>query len=280
MSIVLGLLAAVAFGTGDLFAGVASHRLRPAIVTSGTGIVGVGTALVAVLLFPGDGASTKALLWGALAGVGTGAGGLCLYHGMTVGRISVVATLSGLFAAVIPVFVGLIGGDSLSLASAVGVVIAVPAIALVSWHPSRAEAGASGAIWGVLAGIGFALLFVALDRAGTESGAWPLLTTELAGVLVIAPLAILTLRAGGVEVSRTGALQAVIAGVLFGLANLAFLVATHTGQLAIVVVLTSLYPAVTVILARVFLADQWIRTQKIGLIAGFAAVLLVTAGSA
>lgn len=280
MSILLGLLAALSFGTGDLFAGLASHRLRPAIVTTGAGAIGIATAIVAVAIYPGDGASTHALVWGAIAGLGTGAGGLSLYHGMTVGRISVVATLSGLFAATLPVLVGLIEGDSLSPASAIGVAIAIPAIALVSWHPDSAEAGGSGAIWGVLAGIAFAVLFVALDRAGTDSGAWPLVTTELGATLLTAPLAYLALRAGQVDVNRTGVLQAVAAGVLFGIANFSFLVATHSGELAIVVVLTSLYPGVTVVLARIFLSEEWVKTQQIGLITALAAVVLVSVGSA
>ncbi len=280
MSILLGLLAALAFGTGDFFAGQASHRLRPAIVTAGSQSVGLLTVIVAVVLFPGDGATAKAVIWGAIGGVGSGSGALALYYGMTVGRMSIVATLSGLVGAVIPVIVGLIGGDSIETASAIGIVIAIPAIGLVSWHPSTdEEAGQTGAIWGILAGIGFALLFVALDHAGTESGAWPLVGNQVASVLVTAPLAVLTFVGGHALVTRRGVLMTAGAGILIGLANICFLAATHTGELAIVVVLTALYPGVTAILARVFLAEHWNRWQKIGLITAFAAVILVSAGS-
>jgi drug/metabolite transporter (DMT)-like permease len=280
MSIVLGLLAAIAFGTGDFFAGLASHRLRPAIVTTGSQAVGLATAIIAVLLFPGDGPTANALIWGAVGGIGSGSGALALYYGMTVGRMSIVATLSGLLAAVIPVLIGLIGGDSLSAASALGIAIAIPAIGLVSWHPSTDEdAKTTGAIWGVLAGIGFALLFIALDRAGTDSGAWPLVSNQAASIGVTAPLGALALVAGKVVVTRNGVLLTLGAGVLIGLANVAFLAATHTGELAIVVVLTSLYPGVTAILARFFLAEYWTRSQKFGLITAFAAVILVSSGS-
>lgn len=238
-------------------------------------------AIVSVLIFPGDGPTTKALAWGAVGGIGSGSGALALYYGMTVGRMSVVATLSGLLAAVIPVLVGLIGGDSLSVAGAVGIAIAIPAIGLVSWHPTTdEEAGGTGAIWGILAGLGFALLFIALDRAGTDSGAWPVVTNQLASIAVTGPLAAMALIAGRVVVTRQGVLLTISAGVVLGLANLMFLAATHTGELAIVVVLTSLYPGVTAILARVVLNERWTRSQKVGLLTAFAAVILVSAGSA
>jgi drug/metabolite transporter (DMT)-like permease len=233
-----------------------------------------------VLLFPGDGPTGKALVWGAVAGLGSGSGALALYYGMTVGRMSVVATLSGLLAAVIPVLVGLIGGDSLSVASAAGIAIAIPAIGLVSWHPGTDEAASeTGAIWGVLAGVGFALLFIALDRAGTDSGAWPIVANQVSSIGVTGPLAALALIGGRVVVSRKGVLLTIAAGTLIGLANVAFLAATHTGELAIVVVLTALYPGVTAILARLLLDEHWTRSQKVGLITAFAAVVLVSAGS-
>jgi drug/metabolite transporter (DMT)-like permease len=280
MSIVLGLLAAAAFGAGDFFAGLASRRLRPALVTTASQFLGLAPAIAGVLLFPGDGPTGKALVWGAVAGLGSGSGALALYYGMTVGRMSVVATLSGLLAAVIPVLVGLIGGDSLSVASAAGIAIAIPAIGLVSWHPGTDEAASeTGAIWGVLAGVGFALLFIALDRAGTDSGAWPIVANQVSSIGVTGPLAALALIGGRVVVSRKGVLLTIAAGTLIGLANVAFLAATHTGELAIVVVLTALYPGVTAILARLLLDEHWTRSQKVGLITAFAAVVLVSAGS-
>jgi uncharacterized membrane protein len=280
MSILLGLLAAVAFGAGDFFAGLASRRLPPAIVTTASQTLGLVPAFGAVLLFPADGPTAQALIWGAVAGLGSGSGALALYYGMTVGKMSVVATLSGLVAAVIPVVVGLVGGDSLSLASAIGIAIAIPAIGLVSWHPATDEAGGgTGAIWGVLAGLGFALLFIALDRAGTDSGAWPAVANQVSSIVVTGPLAALALIAGQVVVTRQGVLLTVSAGVVLGLANLAFLAATHTGELAIVVVLTALYPGVTAILARLALDEHWTRAQKVGLVTAFAAVILVSAGS-
>ena len=153
----------------------------------------------AVVLFHGSGPSAAALEWGALAGIGGGAGVVFLYEGFAVGRISSVATTSAVLTAVLPVLVGLALGDHLGAGAAIGIVIAIPAIALVSWQPAAREGQTrgSGTLYGVLSGAGFALLFVALDRAGTRAGAWPLVSCEVAALVPIAPFAYRALRSAG-----------------------------------------------------------------------------------
>jgi uncharacterized membrane protein len=280
MATLLALLSAAAFGTSDFVAGLSARRLPVATVAGTAAAVGLITAAVAVLLYSGDGIRSEALLWGAASGVGNALGTLALYQGLAVGRMSVVATLSGLLAATVPALVGLLLGDGLGTLVAIGILVAIPAIALVSWQPRDAEvAAASGAQWGVLAGLGFALVFIGLDRAGTGSGAWPLLSSEIVAVLLIAPWAAASLASAGRPAARPMAM-AVVAGVLAGLANLAFLAATGHGELAVVAVLTSLYPGFTVVLARLFLAERWSRLQVVGLFAALVAVVLVSAGSA
>jgi uncharacterized membrane protein len=278
MASLLALLAAAGFGTSDFLAGLASRRLSALTVTGIAQTLGLVTAAVAVLLVGGDGPRTDILLWGAASGLGNVVGTLALYHGLAVGRMSVVATLSGLLAAVIPAIVGLALGDDLGVLTAVGIVIAIPAIGLVSWHPESAGGG-SGARWGILAGVGFALLFIGLAQAGTDSGAWPLLASEAVCVAVVAPWAARSMLAAG-RPARGPVLVTVAAGFLAALANLLFLAATGQGELAIVAVLTSLYPGFTVILARLVLAERWTRLQVIGLFAALLAVVLVSVGSA
>jgi drug/metabolite transporter (DMT)-like permease len=280
MSIVLAVFAACAFGTGDFLGGFASRRLKPTIVTTMAQTVGLVTASLAVLVFPGDGPTGHALLWGGIGGIGAGGGTVALYHGLSVGRMSVVATLSGVLVAVLPVLVGLAQGDSLTLMACVGIGVAIPAIVLVSWHPesNESEAG-SGAVWGLLGGCGFALLFISLAQAGTGSGAWPLVSGQVVSVLVLLPAALRMLTAGHAEISRSTGLVILSSGVLAGLASLAFLGAAGEGQLAVVAVLTALYPGITVFWARIVLHEHWNRAQSIGLLAAFAAVVLVSLGS-
>jgi drug/metabolite transporter (DMT)-like permease len=278
MAVVLALLSAVAYGASDFTAGLASRRAEAGPVGVFTQSIGMLTAVAAVFLFPGSGASGSALAWGALSGIGSGLGTLCLYRGLAAGRMTVVATVSAVLTAVIPVVVGVLLGNHLGLGAAAGIMIAIPAILLVSWQPdaARGEGARSGLLYGVLAGVGFALLFIALDQAGTHAGAWPLVPGQLVSVMLIIPFA---LRPGAAaEPVRSVLGTVVIAGVLSGTANLLFLAATGHGQLAVVAVLTALYPAVTVLLARVLLAESWSRAQVIGLVTAAAAIVLVSAG--
>jgi drug/metabolite transporter (DMT)-like permease len=230
--------------------------------------------------------SLRVLLWGAASGLGSAGGTFALYRGLGGGEMSVVATLSGLLTAVIPVIVGLATGDSLTALAAIGIAAAIPAIGLVSWQTGGdVGAGGSGAIWGILAGLGFGLLFVGYDRAGSDAGAWPLVVAEATATLLTIVPALLALQRGraagdaALEDRRTVGLLGA-AGLLAGAANLSFIIANHHGELAVVAVLTALYPGFTVILARIVLGERWSSAQKVGLATALAATFLVSLGSA
>jgi drug/metabolite transporter (DMT)-like permease len=306
MSVLLGLLAAATYGSSDFLAGLASRRLPPIVVTAGAQAICLGVGLIAVFFYPGDGMSARVLLWGAASGLGSAGGTFALYRGLGGGEMSVVATLSGLLTAVIPVIVGLATGDSLTVLAAVGIVAAIPAIGLVSWAPGAdAGEGGSGAVWGILAGLGFGLLFVGYDRAGSGAGAWPLVIAEgTATLLTLGPALLALHRIRGAtnlaarpaepavaDAARTDAAPdgavpdhsslglLLAAGLLAGAANLSFIIANHHGELAVVAVLTALYPGFTVILARLVLGERWSSTQKVGLVTALLATLLVSLGS-
>jgi drug/metabolite transporter (DMT)-like permease len=282
IAVLLCVMAAGGFGTSDFAAGLASRRLAPATVTCGVEAITLITVAAALLASHGDGPSATALGWGAISGLGTALGTLSLYHGLSVARMSVVATLSALLTAVIPVIVGVALGEHLTVWSGLGIAIAIPAIGLISWQTDGdadpgGDAGArSGMLYGSLAGVGFALLFIALDRAGTHAGAWPLLPGQLVALIVIAPFAWRAITADR-SPQRADLALIVGAGALSGIANLLFLAATGRGQLAIIAVVTSLYPAATVVLARAVLSERWSRIQATGLLTSFAAIVLVSA---
>jgi drug/metabolite transporter (DMT)-like permease len=274
----LGLLAALTYGAGDFSAGLAGRR-APSAAVAGT-VLGLGltAALLAALVAPGVGPSTRVIAWGALSGLGGGVGTLALYHGLATGRMSVVATLSAVMAAVLPAIVGVVLGNRLSIPAVIGILLALPAIGLVSRPPHESDAAPaqSGAAVGLLAGLGFALLFIALDQAGTRSGVWPIVPGQAVALAVIIPFAARSLR-GGRGWPRGRALWlSLSAGLLSVTANFLYLDATGHGQLAVVAVLTSLYPAVTVILARVLLGERWGRAQALGLGVAVIAVVLVS----
>ena len=277
MAVLLALLSAAGYGTSDFAAGLASRRYAPGPAAGLIVAVELVCAGIAVVLFPGHGPATAALLWGAAGGLGGGAGTLALYRGLAAGAMTVVATLSAVLAAVLPVVVGLALGNHLSAGAAIGIVIALPAIMLVSRPPATGDhgGGRAGLGYGALAGIGFALLFVALDRAGTRSGAWPLLPGQAVALGVTAPVAVRGIRRAGPP-AVADALLLGVAGVLGGAAALLFLEATGHGELSIVAVVTSLYPAFTVLLARIVLAERWSRPQVAGLIVAAASIVLVS----
>lgn len=277
MAILLALASAACYGTSDFLAGLASRRYAAEPATALILAVEVLGSVVALIIDPGHGPSTRAIAWGAVSGIGAGMGTLFLYRGLAAGAMTVVGTVSGILAAVVPVIVGLALGNHLSAGEAIGIVIAVPAIALVSWQPHAEDtAGArTAALYGALAGCGFALLFIGLDRAGTRAGMWPLPIGQAVGFCLVAPFAARQiLHAGRPELADLP--YVVISGVLAVGAALFFLLATGHGELSIVAVIAALYPAFTVLLARVVLSERWSTLQVVGLLVAAASVVLVS----
>jgi drug/metabolite transporter (DMT)-like permease len=276
VGVVLALLSALAYGTSDFVAGAGARRSSVGRVTLIAQPFGLVAAAIAVAVLPADSPDAGALLWGALSGVGSGLGTVSLYQGLAVGRMGVVAPLSAVVTAVVPAVVGLASGERLTAVALIGLGLAVPAVALVSAQRDSSAGSRSGAVWGVVAGGGFALLFVALDRAGADAGAWPLLPGQAVAVVVVLPFAARLM--GAAARWRDAAVPGVAAGLLAGTANLLFLTATGAGDLAVVAVLTALYPAVTVVLARGVLGERWTARQVVGLVAAGVAVALITVG--
>jgi drug/metabolite transporter (DMT)-like permease len=279
MAVLLALLAALCYGSSDFTAGVGGRRSDPAAVTAIAQPFGLIAAAVAVIALSSRSPTLHALWWGALSGVGSGVGTVSLYRGLTVARMSVVAPLSAVLSAALPTLAGVLFGEHLRALAWAGVVLAMPAVALVSLQSADRQASRrAGILTGLVAGAGFALLFIALERAGTSAGAWPLLPGQVvATVMVLAWAALARNRPGRKAWSRAWRIG-LAAGVLGGIANLLYLAATGAGQLAIVAVLTALYPAVTVLLARLTLHEQWSRLQIIGLIASAVAVAAISIG--
>lgn len=276
MGIVLGLLSAACYGASDFLGGIGGRRSSSGAVAMVSQPMGLVAALLALLLFHGQPPGAAPLWWGALGGVGGGVGTVMLYRGLTVGRMGVVSPLSAVVTALVPGVVGLLTGSRPSWVVLTGMALALPAIALVSWHGEPEARGSSGIGYALAAGGGFALMFIALDRAGTASGAWPLVPGQMVALLVVFPVALSWSR--GPVPWRAAAGPGLVAGSLGGAANLLFLAATGGGELAVVAVLTSLYPAVTVFLARLLLHERWRHVQRFGLAVSVAAVVLITVG--
>lgn len=264
MGVLLGLFAAIAYGASDYAAGVGGRRSSAEAVAIMSQPIGLLAAVLAVVVLVPSSPTAGALVWGAVSGIGSGIGTLALYRGLTVGRMSVVAPLSAVLTAAIPAVVGISLGDSLSPLRIAGLGLALPAIALVSRQASDHAGGRGlGVVEGLVAGAGFAVLFIGLAQAGTGSGAWPLVPGQVLAVLTVVVMGFSLGSPGGTW--RAAMAPAVITGTLGGTANLCYLAATHYGQLSVVAVVTALYPAITIMLARALLHERWSAVQAVGL---------------
>ncbi len=275
----LSLLAALSYGLGDFVGGVASKRASPWAVALVTQIVSTVVILLVAVVDGGD--PTAADLWWAVAaGLFNGVGTAFLYRGLSAGRMGVVAPISGVGAAALPVLVGLAVGERPALLVWVGIAAALPGIYLVAQEPAGTStgtaSGGSGFVDGVLAGLGFGGLFACLAQIPEEAGFLPLALNQVvaAGTVVAVALA---LRQQWVPRQPAAAIGAV-SGALGAVATGSFLLATQTGYLTVAAVITSLYPAVTVVLAAAVLRERVHRSQAWGLVLCLSAVALVAAG--
>lgn len=281
MAILLALLGAAAYGLSDFVGGVVSGRVSPWTVALCGQLA--GGAVVLVVALGSDGSPTSVhLAWAAVAGAGNGLGTAFLYRGLASGRMGVVAPVSGVGAAVVPVVVGVVSDERPSALVWLGILTALPAIWLVARDPAldadRPDPGrhGSGLLDGVLAGLGFGVLFSALAQVPEEAGLLPLAFNQLVAAVVVVVVSTV-LGAAWLPRSRW-ALGGVVSGVLGALATGAFLVASHGGYLSVTAVVVSLYPAFTVLLAMTVLREHVHRAQAIGLGLCGVAVVLVAVG--
>lgn len=275
MTVALSLAAAAAYGLSDFLGGVFSRRasLWPVGMLACVGAL-LGS-LVLALTVPGAPAPAD-FGWAAVAGVGSGVGTGFLYRGLSGGRMGVVAPVSAVGAALIPLVVGLLGGDRPGLWAWLGIIVAFPGIWLVSREDAAVESSAAGFVDGILAGIGFGLLFAALGQVPEGSGYWPLVLCQVCSVVAIVGVA---LGFGADPLPRDRAdLLGLVPGLLATLAVVMFMLATTHGSLSIAAILTSLYPAFTVLLAVLVLREHVHLAQAVGLALCGATIVLVGMG--
>jgi drug/metabolite transporter (DMT)-like permease len=267
VAVLLALISAFAYGLSDFVGGLVSRRASVwSVAVTLQGSSAVSTALVS--LFVGGTVTATDLGWATLSGVGSGIGVCYLFRGLSRGRMAVVAPLSAVGAALLPLAVALVGGERPSTLDLAGIAVALPGIWLVSsgeTPPGGASVAASSGVGdGLVAGIGFGVMFVALAQIGHGAGLWPVALGQLVSALTAAALAFAvraTWRPGG----RT-LWPAAAAGPLGALAVVAYTLSTREGLLSISAVLSSLYPAATILLAATVLHERIRRPQVLGLL--------------
>lgn len=285
MSILLGLGASMSYGAADFFGGLVSRRRHAVVAVLLSQIIGLSVLALALPLIARHPATVDALGWGAAAGIAGAVGLVALYRGLAKGHMTVVAPVAAMVGAIVPVAFGLVTGEPVAPVALAGVMTTLAAVGLVSWTPRTRRALAGPAPVGrllpgftdaLIAGLGFGAFFILFARAGEAPGAWPVLSARGASVALLA----VTVGVRRLPLRGEGRVAPAIvaAGVLDMGANILYLLGTRAGLLTIVAVLTSLYPATTVILARTVLGERLQRLQVVGLAVAAAGVLLITLG--
>ena len=277
VAVFLGLLVALTYGAGDFLGGLSSRRLDAVTVVQSSQLVGLAGLTVAVLLVPDQVLLGADLVRGAAAGTAGLLGLVLLYRGLAAGAMSIVAPVSAVGAAVLPLAWGLGQGERPSALALVGVALALVAVALVS-SPGNDEAVAAGRsreiTLALLAGAAFGVLFILLGDTSDDSGLWPVFSARVTSATLVTLVLLGMGRPPRVPPVGTRALVAG-AGLLDVAANALFVYAARAGLLSLVAVLSSLYPAATVVLARVVLHERTDRRQQAGLVAALAGVVLI-----
>jgi uncharacterized membrane protein len=274
MSQVLALTSAVFYGLADFVGGSATRRLALWRVTAWSMLIGVSLLVVGLFVVPADSVEIADVLWGAAAGVAGLAGLAILYSTLAAGSMTIVAPISGVTAASLPVLFDLAGGSALSLRQWLGIGLALTAVALVGTDTGHEGVSLRIVARAVLAGAAFGVFFIALSQTSPDSGLWPLVGARLAA-LPLAFAAAFATRSLAPPPGRDLATLAVL-GSLDMSANIAIALALQIGPVGINSVLSSLYPVFTAIAAIVLLRERPTGRQTAAVVLAMAAIIALT----
>ncbi|MGX9790461.1 EamA family transporter [Mycobacterium sp. MMS18-G62] len=280
IGVALALASALGYGISDFVGGLASRRVAALrVVLVSYPIAMVLLAVIAAIV--GGHVTGAAVFWGALCGVSQAFGVWWFYAALGAGPISVVSPLTAILVAGIPVGVGVVLGERPGFIAAIGVVLALVAVVLVSREATDEDVAphrftARVAWLTVGSGVAFGLNFVLIHQAPVEAKLWPLVFARVSAsvlVLFIAAVSSNLRPPTGIPLRL-----AVLAAVLDTGANIAMLLALQASLLSLAGVLMSLYPAATVLLAIVVLRERVTRWQTVGMVAALMSVGMIAAG--
>ena len=278
----LALASAALYGAADFLGGLGARRTSTIAVVAVSQLAGLILLAVMLVWLPGADPRTRDLLWGGAAGLAGGIGVALLYRALAVGRMAVVAPTTAVCAVAIPVTAAMLLGERPSAGRLIGMGLAIIAIVLVSQQrsvdesqddPLKSRRMPPGLGLALLSGVAIGFFFLALARTAATAGLWPLLAARVMSVGLFAVSAVVSGRS--LRMAAPVAAIVIAAGVVDMLANALYLIATRYGSLSVVVTLSSLYPASTVILARVILGERLSALQGVGIACALVAVVLI-----
>jgi drug/metabolite transporter (DMT)-like permease len=280
MEILLALGAAASYGVSDFTGGVLTRRAHVLVVFLLSQLVSAALLLAVVMLWA-DAISWPGVGWGAAAGLAGVMGTSLLYQGLAIGRMSVVAPISAVVGAGLPVVFGLAVGERPGPAALAGIVMGLVAVVVITRAPDRPAVPAAARsrqaiVCAFGSGVGFGLFYVLLERSPVDSGLWPLLGMRISLVGLLGLLVVVRRLPVRMPAGMGPSLLAL--GVVNTMADLLFLLATREGLLSLVAVITSMYPAVTVALATLVLGERIAGRQVVGLVVAAGSVALIALG--
>lgn len=269
----LGLASATSWGAGDFCGGLATKRTSVYRVVIGSQLAGA-VALAGLALASREGAPAFGnLIWCGLAGVSGAVGVLALYRALAAGRMGLAAPVSGVLSAAVPVVAGALFESLPGGSTFAGFALALVAVWLVSRTDDAAFHPRDLAL-PVTAGVGFGLFIVIISRASADAVFWPLVAARMSSLGVLTLVA--TARGQPRLPSRRDLRLVALAGVFDAGGNAFVVLAAHAGRLDVAAVLSSLYPASTVLLAMFFLNERVSRWQLVGVVTALSAIVMIT----
>lgn len=279
-TVIFALSASLCWGSGDFCGGLASRRAKVASVVIAAYMVGfvllVSLAMIGKEPFP----RPVDLLWGGLAGVAGVLGLLAFYSALASGKMGIAAPVSAVLTAMLPVLFSAATAGLPTLLQLGGFGLALVAISLIS-RPERAEGSeeTSGAPQGiglaVLAGCGFGCFFILISRVHPGTTFWPLAVARFTSIVIL--FIVLRVRRQQILPEMTVAPLILLTGCLDAIGNVFFVLAAHSGRLDVAAILSSLYPAATVLLAAFVLRERVTRIQAAGILLVLLAIPLISA---
>jgi uncharacterized membrane protein len=276
----LALLSAVFYGSADFFGGLTARRTNTVATVFVSQLSGLVLILFALPFLQSGDPSSMDWIWGVIAGLSGGVGVALLYRALAVGIMAVVAPITAVCAAMIPVIAAFANGERLRLTAMAGIALAFAAIAMVSQSPSDSgqNPGAksrfsTSLMLALLAGVIIGLFFLSLARTSIHAGMWPLIAARVTSIALFGFFALAT--GCSIRMDRTATTTASVGGGLDMIANILYMLTARIGPLSIVVTLASLYPAATVVLARIVLHERLSRVQAAGIVCALVAVVLI-----
>ncbi len=274
MSELLALTSAGAIGIVDFLGGALARRASAVRIVALVQIVGTLIALPVALLVGWDRVSLADVAYATLAGLAAAIGLWLFYLAMARGLIGVVAAIAAVTGATLPVGYGLLLGERPGTLALAGMALALIAITAATVAPGEQRTGALVVVLSVVAGLLFGGFYIAYARLSGDAGLWPIVIHRSVAALVLLPIAVIGTR--GIALPLRLAPSIVVMGALEVLAASALLLALGSGTVAIVAVLASLYPVVTVALAALMLGERLSRAQLGAVALALVAVALVS----